>query len=36
MVVTEQDLKFSWKFDYWAVDWKVKLQSWEKNQVGKR
>lgn len=30
MVVTEQDLEFSWKFDYWVVDWKVKLQSWKK------
>lgn len=30
MVVTVQDLEFSWKFDYWVVDWKVKLQSWEK------
>ncbi|KAG5607963.1 hypothetical protein H5410_029455 [Solanum commersonii] len=34
MVVTVQDLEFSWKFDYWVVDWKVKLQSWKK--IGKK
>lgn len=35
MVVTEQDFEFSWEFDYWVVDWKVKLQSWKK-KLGKK
>ncbi|KAK4353416.1 hypothetical protein RND71_028934 [Anisodus tanguticus] len=31
MVVTEQELKFSWKFEYGAFDWTIKLQSSKKS-----